>query len=172
MKEKVLQHPLIRWAVNLRISRWAASNPLLSRFCTYEVISYLICGVLTTLVDYVTYFVCKAIGISTGISTTVAWILAVLFAYFVNKVFVFLSTDWSIEGLRRELIPFFSCRIFSYVVNLVLMILTVDLFCWNEPLMKIGCNVIVLIINYFGSKLLVFRSAKSNSHAKGDSHEN
>ena len=168
MKEKIMNCQLIRWATNLKISRWAASNPFFSRFCNYEVISYLICGVLTTVVDYVSYFVCRSFGAGTGIATTIAWILAVIFAYFVNKIFVFFSTDWSLGGLRRELVPFISCRIFSYVLNLVLMLVTVDLLHWNEVLMKIGCNVIVMILNYFGSKLFVFRKSSSKGVAIHD----
>lgn len=166
MKEKIMKNPFIQWAVNLRISKWAASNPVLSKFCNYEVISYLVCGVLTTVVDYVTYFISKAAGAGTGAATTIAWVLAVIFAYFVNKIFVFFSADWTAAGIRRELIPFVSCRIFSYVLNLILMIVTVDFLHLNEALMKIASNIIVMIVNYFGSKLLVFGGAK-----KGDSHE-
>lgn len=158
MKNKILNHPLIRWLIRLRLCQWAASHPLLSRFCNYEVISYLICGVLTTAVDYITYFVGKSIGLNTAVSTTLAWILAVIFAYFVNKVFVFFSTDWTLTGLIQEIIPFLSCRIFSYVMNLILMVVTVDLLHFNEPLMKIFSSIFVLIVNYFGSKFIVFRN--------------
>lgn len=164
MKEKILNHPLIRWIIHLPVCRWAASNPILSRFCTYEVISYLICGVLTTAVDYVTYFIGKGIGLNTAAATTLAWVLAVLFAYFSNKAFVFLSTDWSAAGIRRELFPFISCRILSYLMNVVIMVITVDRLCWNEPFMKIASNILVMIVNYFGSKLFVFRRQKGGSH--------
>lgn len=158
MKNRILNHPLIRWATHLPPCRWAASHPVLSRFCNYEVISYLICGVLTTAVDYVTYFIGKGVGCSTAAATTLAWILAVIFAYFVNKIFVFFSTDWTLSGLIREIIPFLSCRIFSYVMNVVIMVVTIDFLHLNEPLMKIFSNVFVMIVNYFGSKFIVFRS--------------
>jgi len=160
MKNRILNHPLIRWTINLLPFRWAASHPVLSRFCNYEVISYLICGALTTAVDYITYFIGKGLGLSTAASTTLAWILAVIFAYFVNKIFVFFSTDWTPAGLFKEIIPFLSCRIFSYVMNVVLMVVTVDFLHLNEPLMKILSNVFVMIVNYFGSKFIVFRSKK------------
>lgn len=165
MKEKILLNPFIRWLINLPVCRWAAANPFLSRFCNYEVISYLVCGVLTTVVDYAAYFVGKGMGLNTAAATTLAWILAVIFAYFSNKIFVFLSTDWSFSGLIRELIPFFSCRILSYLMNVVIMVVSVDFLHWNEPLMKIASNILVMIVNYIGSKLFVFRSKKGGTHA-------
>ncbi len=160
MKNKILNHPIIRWFVHLPPCRCAASHPLLSHFCNYEVISYLVCGILTTAVDYVFYFIGKGIGLNTAAATTFAWILAVFFAYFVNKVFVFFSTDWTRTGLLKEFIPFLSCRIFSYVINVIWMVLTVDFLHLNEPLMKIFTSIIVIIINYFGSKFFVFRNKK------------
>ena len=51
---------------------------------------------------------------------------------------------------------------------MVLMLVTVDLLHWNEVLMKIGCNVIVMILNYFGSKLFVFRKSSSKGVAIHD----
>ena len=38
MKDKIMNFPLIRFIINLRICQWAANNPVLSRFCNYEVI--------------------------------------------------------------------------------------------------------------------------------------
>lgn len=156
MKDKIMNFPLIRWAASLRICRWAAKNPLLSRFCNYEVISYLICGVLTTVVSYVSYFIARIVS---GVlaSQCISWVLAVAFAYVSNKVFVFLSDDWSISVLKKELVPFISCRIFSFFTDTAFMEITVTLLCWNEPAMKLLSNVFVLLINYIGSKLLVFK---------------
>ena len=150
MKDKIMNFPLIRFIINLRICQWAANNPVLSRFCNYEVISYLVCGVLTTIVSYVSYFLVRIFS-GVLISQCISWVLAVAFAYVSNKIFVFLSDDWSVPVLKKELIPFISCRIFSFFVD------TVSLLCWNEPAMKLLSNVFVLLINYIGSKLLVFK---------------
>ena len=143
MKDKIMNFPLIRFIINLRICQWAANNPVLSRFCNYEVISYLVCGV--------------RIFSGVLISQCISWVLAVAFAYVSNKIFVFLSDDWSVPVLKKELIPFISCRIFSFFVDTAFMEITVSLLCWNEPAMKLLSNVFVLLINYIGSKLLVFK---------------
>lgn len=156
MKERIMNFPLIQWVIHLRICKWAAKNPILSRFCNYEVISYLVCGVLTTVVSYVGYFIAR---IFTGVlaSQCISWVFAVAFAYVSNKIFVFLSDDWSLPVLKKELIPFISCRIFSFFVDTAFMEITVSLLGWNEPAMKLLSNVFVLLINYVGSKLLVFK---------------
>ena len=90
MKDKIMNFPLIRFIINLRICQWAANNPVLSRFCNYEVISYLVCGVLTTIVSYVSYFLVRIFS-GVLISQCISWVLAVAFAYVSNKIFVFLS---------------------------------------------------------------------------------
>ena len=163
MKDKILNSRFIRFFTNMKISRWAAGHPVLGKFCNYEVITYLICGILTTVVDYVIHFTCRGFGLSTGISLTIAWTAAVIFAFFVNKIFVFLSTDWSRKVLRHELWSFLSCRIASYFLNLAILIISVDILHLNEPVMKIASSILVIILNYFGSKLFVFASRKGAS---------
>ena len=61
-----------------------------------SIISYLVFGVLTTLVNLVVYYLCYHLwGVGNDISVVIAWVLAVLFAFFTNKPFVFESHDWS-----------------------------------------------------------------------------
>lgn len=56
-----------------------------------EVISYLVFGVATTIVNIVIFFVCKDIlGIDYKVSNAIGWFLSVLFAFFTNKYFVLL----------------------------------------------------------------------------------
>ncbi len=156
MKDKIMNFSLIRWVVHLRICKWAAKNPALSRFCNYEVISYLVCGVLTTVVNYVSYFVVRTFS-NVLVSQCISWVLAVAFAYVTNKIFVFLSDDWSMPVLKKELISFITCRFFSFITDTAFMEITVSLLGLNEAAMKLLSNVFVLLINYVGSKLLVFK---------------
>ena len=55
----------------------------------YETISYLICGVLTTVVDFASYTVFRKMSMGVGTSQALSWVAAVLFAYIVNKIIVF-----------------------------------------------------------------------------------
>ena len=124
----------------------------------WSIISYLFFGAVTTLVNMVVYYLCYHLwGISSDLSTIIAWVLSVLTAFLTNKPFVFGSHDWSPKVLLPEAGSFFGCRLGSGILELVLMHITVEMLGWPGMLMKLLVNVIVVILNYVASKLLVFR---------------
>ena len=124
----------------------------------WSIISYLFFGVVTTVVNMLVYYLCYHLwGISSDLSTVIAWVIAVLTAFLTNKPFVFGSHDWSPKVLLPEAGSFFGCRLGSGLVELVLMHITVEMLGWPGMLMKLLVNVIVVILNYVASKLLVFR---------------
>ena len=87
----------------------------------------------------------------------IAWVVAVAFAFLTNKPFVFHSHDWSAQTVLPELTKFVSCRIASGALETVILFLSVDCMNWNGNIWKLVTQVLVIIINYVGSKLLVFR---------------
>lgn len=124
----------------------------------WSIISYLFFGVVTTVVNMVVYYLCYHLwGISSDLSTVIAWVIAVLTAFLTNKPFVFGSHDWSPKVLLPEAGSFFGCRLGSGLVELVLMHITVEMLGLPGMLMKLLVNVIVVILNYVASNLLVFR---------------
>lgn len=128
-----------------------------------EVLSYLFFGVCTTLVNIITYFVCSKAGMGTAAATVIAWVLSVLFAYLTNRYFVFENRADSTLGILREAISFFSCRLATGILDLVIMLIFVDILHQNDLLIKILSNVLVIILNYVASKLFIFRDEKSGS---------
>ena len=123
-----------------------------------DVILYLVFGVLTTVVNYIVYFpVHNLLKFSAAVSNVIAWIIAVIFAFFTNKPFVFKSNDWSKEVMIPEALKFVGCRISSGIIETLILLLFVDILSVNGNSMKIVTSVVVVILNYFGSKLLVFR---------------
>ena len=56
-----------------------------------ELLSYLVFGVLTTAVNYLSYLVISPFFTYTGVPTVIAWLLSVIFAYLTNRRFVFQS---------------------------------------------------------------------------------
>lgn len=119
---------------------------------------YLIFGVLTTIVNYLVYFPCYNIWkLDSSVSNAIAWVVSVAFAFVTNKPFVFNSRDWSRSVVLPELTKFLSCRIGSGIAETLLLLLTVDLLHWNGNLWKIVTGVLVVVVNYVGSKLFVFR---------------
>ena len=63
-----------------------------------EFILYLFFGGLTTLVSILSYAFCeRVLGLDPLVANIISWVIAVLFAFFVNKAFVFED-----EGPRKD----------------------------------------------------------------------
>ena len=126
----------------------------------WDIVSYLFFGVLTTAVSYLVYFpLYNLLDLSATVSNALSWIAAVAFAYVTNKPFVFKSHDWSRKTVIPELLKFIGCRIGSGLAETILLLITVDLLHINGNVMKLVASVVVVILNYIGSKLLVFNKA-------------
>lgn len=124
----------------------------------WDVLSYLFFGGLTTVVNYIVYLPCyNWLHLSASVSNVIAWVFAVAFAYLTNKPFVFKSYDWSMKTVVPELTKFVGCRVGSGVLETVILFVTVDLLQLNGNIIKLAVSVLVVVLNYFGSKLLVFR---------------
>lgn len=124
----------------------------------WDVITYLFFGVLTTVVNYLVYLpVYNMLGLSAALSNAIAWAVAVAFAYLTNKPFVFKSHDWSAKTVIPELSKFVGCRVASGAAETLILLVSVDLLGWNGNVWKLLTSVIVVVLNYFASKFLVFR---------------
>lgn len=120
-----------------------------------EVLAYLVFGVLTTLVNIVAFAILsRALSVGTVASNIIAWFLSVLFAYVTNRRWVFGTRG---DSVLKEAATFFTGRVGTGVLDTAMMFATVDLFGWNDIVMKVIVNVIVIILNYVISKFLVFR---------------
>ena len=127
--------------------------------CKYwDILSYLFFGVLTTVVNYLVYLPCyNLLHFPASVSNVIAWVVAVAFAYLTNKPFVFKSNDWSWKTVAPELAKFVGCRIGSGFVETAIIFAMVDWLQFNGNVWKLVTSVLVVILNYVGSKLLVFR---------------
>ena len=124
----------------------------------WDIITYLIFGVLTTVVNYLVYLPCyNILGFSSSVSNMIAWAVAVVFAFVTNKPLVFRSHDWSAGVVVPELIKFVGTRIGSGGLETLILLLAVDVLGMNGNVWKLITSVLVVILNYVGSKLLVFR---------------
>jgi len=120
-----------------------------------QIILYLFFGGLTTVVNWGVHFpLYNFAGMQVWLCTVIAWAASVLFAFFTNKPFVFKSSDWSAHVMIPEFLKFVGCRVGSGLMELGLMVLTVEFLHWNGNIMKIAVSVLVVVANYIGSKLL------------------
>lgn len=133
-----------------------------------EMVTYLIFGVLTTVVNYVVYWLCTLIltpdiflrDKNYLVSNAICWIAAVAFAYVTNKLFVFESRSWRPAVVAREVTAFVGARLLSFVFDMGIMFVCVSLVGMNEFIAKLIAQVIVVILNYIFSKLFIFRRKK------------
>ena len=124
----------------------------------WDVVAYLFFGVLTTAVNYAVYLPCyNWLGLSGAVSNVIAWAVAVAFAYLTNKPWVFKSHDWSAKVVVPELAKFVACRVASGALETGIIFVFVDLMGFDGNLFKLITSVLVVILNYIGSKLLVFK---------------
>lgn len=124
----------------------------------WDILTYLVFGVLTTIVNYLVYIpLYNGVGLSATVSNAIAWVVAVAFAYLTNKPFVFRSHDWSMKTVIPELGKFVGCRVGSGAIETAILFVTVDLLGWNGNIWKLVTSVLVVVLNYIGSKLIVFR---------------
>lgn len=132
-----------------------------------EAMRYLVFGALSTIVNILTYAICAKVilknideTLKVNISEVVAFIFAVLFAYVTNKICVFHSEANGKKDLLREITSFFSCRIFTELIS-ILMMNSAVWFNINDLVMKIVSNIVVIILNYVFSKLIIFKKKET-----------
>ena len=137
-----------------------------------ELIIYGIFGVGTTLVNFLTY---KLFNVLLGVeyylvSNIIAWFVSVIFAYVTNKLFVFESKSWNVRVVAKEVPSFFAARVFSFLVEEAGLFLLVDILGMEDfgvdilgftisgnMISKVILAVVVVVLNYFFSKFVVFR---------------
>ncbi len=140
-----------------------------------EVILYVVFGVLTTLVNFIAFWLfTKICGEKLYLlNNAIAWIISVIFAYITNKLFVFESKSFNFKVLMKEISSFVVARLFSFGVEEVGIWLFVDILNFGERsvtifdftitgqmVAKILLAVIVVIMNYFFSKFIIFAKKK------------
>lgn len=120
-----------------------------------EIINYLIFGALTTLISVLSYALfTRVFNINYILSNIISWVVAVTFAFFTNKIYVFKSKN---EELTGEMIKFYLSRLTSLGIELAVMFLMVDLLNINDIISKIIVQFIVIVLNYVFSKIFVFK---------------
>ena len=129
-----------------------------------EIINYLIFGGATTVINWISYaLTVGALGLAVTPGNIISWLVAVIFAFVTNKLWVFQSKSWAWPLWFKEACAFFGSRIFTGLVELfglpLLIKLGLDmrLFGIDGFAAKLVVSVVVIILNYILSKFLAFR---------------
>ena len=125
-----------------------------------EVIMYLIFGVLTTLISLLVYYglvytvLNPEDAIQLQIANIISWVAGVTFAYFTNRKYVFESKN---KNKLKEAGSFVLARVATLVMDMAIMFLGVTILAFNDKIIKIISQVVVIVANYVFSKIFVFK---------------
>ena len=131
-----------------------------------EIVNYLIFGVLTTVVSLVTYYICVYTvldpeqAVQLQIANVISWILGVAFAYVTNRKFVFESNE---KNKIKEASKFVTSRIATLLMDMAIMFIGLTLLKFNDKIIKLVSQVVVIIANYLLSKIIVFNKGENKN---------
>lgn len=130
---------------------------LFKKIVNRETITYGIAGILTTIVNFASYESLYRLGVPNLTANAFAWVIAVTFAYIVNKKNVFLSISDTFKEEANKLIKFYGARLVTLAVEQLGMYIFTERMSFNRLLVKASLAVIVIILNYVFSKLFIFK---------------
>lgn len=136
------------------------SKSILEIINNREIITYLIVGVLTTIVSLAVYYALVLTILDPynpfqlQVANVVSWIAAVSFAYVTNRKYVFQSES---EHIIKEAAFFFCSRLSTLLIDMGMMFLMVTAAGINDKISKLAVQIVITIANYLFSKFFVFR---------------
>lgn len=131
-------------------------NPFYKKY--KEALLYLFFGVLTTLINIVVFYLfTEIITLDELVANVIAWIIAVLFAYVTNRIWVFSSHCATKAAFLKEILSFYGGRIFTLLVEEGILLVFIKLLSLNALAVKIVAQVVIIVLNYVISKLFVFK---------------
>lgn len=139
-------------------------NELRKKVVNRETIAYIIAGVLTTLVNFISYEGFYRLIMASNYRTedanlnanAIAWIIAVTFAYVVNKRNVFLSKSETIKEELLKIAKFYAARLVTLVIEQLGIYVFIERMGIYRWFVKAALAVFVIVVNYIFSKLCIF----------------
>ena len=123
-----------------------------------EVISYLVFGVLTTLVNFIVFFAFDTVlDVQYLIANAISIAASIIFAFFTNKKYVFKSETLTVRAWIKEFFLFCSFRLISAGFDMLSMFILIGFLQLDSNLSKLATQFIVVFLNYFFSKWFMFK---------------
>lgn len=136
-------------------------NKLIKKFCTREIILYIVFGILTTCVNIISFMILSSLfHIEENFASNIGIVIAVLFAYFTNRKLVFNSTASTFVEKIKEFGKFILGRTFTMIVESVgfwLLFSIINITYFDGLVSKLIISIIVIILNFFISKFFAFK---------------
>lgn len=127
-----------------------------------EIIFYLFFGVMTTIINFLSLWVFNvALGVNEIGANTLAWIVAVTFAFITNKYFVFGSKSRNLLLILKEAISFYSGRFLTLILDNLFILVFVSVMNYNLFLIKCITEFVIIILNYVFGKIIFSKRSKT-----------
>jgi putative flippase GtrA len=133
---------------------------LYKKIVNKETISYGIAGIMTTIINFLSYEGLFRLGIPNLTANAVAWVIAVTFAYVVNKIEVFSSKSKTVKDEAVKVTKFYGARLVTLGIEQLGMYIFIDRLGYFRLLVKAIISIFVIILNYIFSKLYIFNKKK------------
>ncbi len=129
-------------------------------------VNYVIFGVVTTIVSYIAFFIPRQLlSMDLVVSNVISWVCAVTAAYITNTLWVFENRPKNFKEFSWQFITFYGSRLFTLGVETLIMWICVEAMNIEnviyEMIVKMAASVVVLILNYFFSKLIIFKKKET-----------
>ena len=131
-----------------------------------ELIRYVIVGGITTVVNLGMYMLLTSTfldpdnGWELQAANVISWIAAVTVAYVLNRNVVFRSKN----NVLWEMAQFYAARLATLGLEMGMTGLFVTVLGWNDRLVKLMVQFVLVISNYLFSKLVIFRDKKKTGN--------
>lgn len=126
-----------------------------------EALNYLIWGFIAFVLNMVLFYLFDDVmGMQELIANGVAWVICVIFTYFTNRTFVFKSKNKGARDAGKEFVQFVSARLGTLVLEELVIFVGITVLGANNMIVKFLGQVLVIVSNYFLSKLWIFKEKK------------
>ena len=123
-----------------------------------EAVDYLFWGGVAFVLSTVLFYLfANVMDIYEQIANILSWIICVVFTYFTNRTFVFRSKVKGLKNIFKEFKDFVTARIITLVMENAILFVMIDLLSINNMISKLAGQFVVIVSNYFLSKLWIFK---------------
>lgn len=130
------------------------------KFVNRETILYALSGILKFVVGVAIYQVLLYLGVNYKISNVFSLVLGKLFIYIIHKQIVFRSKSENIAEFCKEFIRYVFTQGLTGLLDYFGVIFAVEILNWDKVISKYVLTILVIILNYFISKKMVFKNSQ------------
>jgi putative flippase GtrA len=136
------------------MSKWQTESAYFGRYAGS--------GALNTLVGFSVIFILMALGVSPILANVGGYLFGLILGFLLSKKLVFRSNG----HFATEIIRYLAAFLFCFVVNLLVLQLTLDFLRWNATFCQLLAAAAYTVTMYLLTRLLVFRAGIKSSITK------